>query len=255
MLGTIFSSHVAATLASTMASSGVSFAAAATQPLSAELLAAMAPALRHAYSEAFTQALDRVLLVAAGVAGVGFILSWFIPEAPLRESVAAASSSVGKEAGEAFSMPAPSGDELLHGVAIIANRDVQRAYIQGIVSRAGVDLTPSAAWLLLRLQEEPALDIRELSRRNGLSYERLEAGLTQLRERRYLEAGTGRRSASFADARRPRDLRAPGHRAARAVGSAPRRLAPGAEAATRRRLATSCARAGAAALGPSFSLT
>ncbi len=128
----------------------------------------MAPALRHAYGEAFTQALDRVLLVAAGVAGVGFILSWFIPEAPLRESVAAASSSVGKEAGEAFSMPAPSGDELLHGVAIIANRDVQRAYIQGIVSRAGVDLTPSAAWLLLRLQEEPALDIRELSRRNGL---------------------------------------------------------------------------------------
>jgi EmrB/QacA subfamily drug resistance transporter len=189
VLGTIFASHVASTLASTMAGTGVSFAGAATQPMSTDVLAAMAPAVRHAYAEAFTHALDRVLLVAAGVAGIGFILSWFIPEAPLRESVAAASSSAGEGAGEAFSMPAPSGDELLHGVAIIANRDVQRAYIQGIVSRAGVDVTPAAAWLLLRLHDEPALDIRELSRRNGLSYERLEAGLTQLRERRYLEAG------------------------------------------------------------------
>ena len=142
--------------------------------------------------DAFTAALDRVLFVAAIAAACGFVLAWFIPEAPLRESVAAASSSVGKDAGDAFSMPSVQGDELLRGVAIIANRDVQRQYVEGIVKRAGVDLTPAAASLLLRIHEEPDLDIRELSRRNGLSYERLHAGLSLLRDRGYLDTEDNR---------------------------------------------------------------
>ena len=101
------------------------------------------------------------------------------------------SASVGNEAGGAFALPDDFGDELLRGVAIIANRDVQRAYIESIVRRAGVSLMPASAWLLLRFEEDPALDIGELSRRNGLSRQRLQAGLDELLSRGYLTSGTG----------------------------------------------------------------
>ena len=88
-------------------------------------------------------------------------------------------------------MPAVSGDEFLRGVSIIANRDVQRAYIEPIVRRAGVDLMPVSAWLLLRFEEDPNLDIDELSRRNGLSRERLHSGLDELVSRGYVAHAAG----------------------------------------------------------------
>jgi EmrB/QacA subfamily drug resistance transporter len=185
VLGTIFSARIAAS----MAAANGSQAAVAPAPttLTAEALAAMPPDVHLAFVNAFTNALDQVLLVAACVAGVGFVLSWFIPEAPLRQSVAAAASSPGKDAGEALAMPAASGDELLRGVSIIANRDVQRAYIESIVRQAGVHLMPVSAWLLLRYEEEPTLQVGELARHNGLSRERLQAGVDELMARGYLE--------------------------------------------------------------------
>jgi DNA-binding MarR family transcriptional regulator len=78
--------------------------------------------------------------------------------------------------------------ELLRGLAILADRDVQRSYIAGIVSRAGVDLAPAAAWLLLRIEEEPALDIRTLAERYSVPLDRLQQALTDLRTRGYVAA-------------------------------------------------------------------
>ncbi len=190
VLGTIFATRVASSMAAAAGGDQHRFAAAPVT-LTAESLAAMPPEVHQAFIGAFTNALDQILLVAAFVAGCGFVLSWFIPEAPLRKSVAAAASSPGKDAGEALSMPAVSGDELLRGVSIIANRDVQRAYIESIVRRAGVDLMPVSAWLLLRFEEDPSLDIDELSRRNGLSRERLQSGLDELVSRGYVAHAAG----------------------------------------------------------------
>ena len=113
-----------------------------------------------------------------------------MPEQPLREVVAAASASIGQEAGDAFPMPSPDDRalELLRGLAIVADRDVQRAYIQGLVTAAGLDLIPAAAWLLLRLEAEPGADPRELGRRHGIPADRIEAGLTELRARKLIES-------------------------------------------------------------------
>ena len=187
VLGTVFASGVARTLAVALpaANSGAAFP---STNLSARLLATLPPEIHHAYMEAFTQSLTTVFEVAAVVAGVGFLLTWIMPERPLRETVAAATSSVGEEAGETFPMPLPddSADELLRGLSILADRAVQRAYIAAVTREAGLDLIPAAAWLLLRISDEPDTDIRELSRRNGLRLERLAAGLDQLRERGYV---------------------------------------------------------------------
>jgi hypothetical protein len=156
--------------------------------LSPDALSGLAPDVHRVYMAAFTNALGTVFEVAAVVVLCGFVLAWLIPQHPLRETVAAASSSVGHEAGEAFAMP-DTGDAdggLLRGLAILANRDLQRAYIASLVNDAGLNLLPAAAWLLGRIHEQPSTDIRVLSRQNGVPLDRLEAGLAQLRDQQLI---------------------------------------------------------------------
>jgi MFS family permease len=195
VLGAIFSARFTSLVAAVPGAPALAAPGGAPQ-LSAEMLASLPPAVHQAYLAAMTAGLGSLLAVAAGVAALGFITTWFMPEAPLRETVGAAASEMGQEAGEAFSMPS-AGDasmELLRGLAILANRDVQRAYIEGLARRAGLDLTAPAAWLLLRLEEDPAIDLDELSRRHGFARDRLAAGVALLRERGYIsEAGGGER--------------------------------------------------------------
>jgi EmrB/QacA subfamily drug resistance transporter len=131
---------------------------------------------------AVTDATATVFRAAAVVAAVGFVLTWMIPALPLRETVAAASAGVGRDAGEAFAM-APTGDpaaELLRGLAILADRDVQRAYVRGLVERAGLTLDVPAAWLLLRAADHQGTDVATLARHEGVALERAADGLAEL---------------------------------------------------------------------------
>jgi EmrB/QacA subfamily drug resistance transporter len=176
VLGTVFGRHVAATLA---AASGP---AVGLSDLTVARLHALPPALAVRYLDAITSGMGLVFAVAAGVALAGFALAWLIPERPLRETVAAASGSAGQEAGDAFAM-ARTGDasmELLRGLSALADRDARRAYLQGIARRAGLDLGPAAAWLLLRWAEEPGVPLMALARRYHVEVARLTPGLNEL---------------------------------------------------------------------------
>jgi MFS family permease len=142
---------------------------------------------------ALTGALARVFIVAAAVSVAGFILSWLVPELPLRETVAAASSSVGQEAAEAFSMPVADdrSGELLRGLAVLADRDVQRAHIEGIAREAGVDLPPLHVFLLLRLAENPQTNLAQLASTYAIEPQRVADAVADLRGRGLLIADTG----------------------------------------------------------------
>jgi EmrB/QacA subfamily drug resistance transporter len=142
---------------------------------------------------AIAEAMHRVFLVAALVAGAGALLTWFIPERPLRETVAASASDVGHETGEAFALPAASQSEdaLARALSLIASRDVRRAYVEGIVRRAGVELMPISAWLLIRLGEDPLADLEALAAAQGITRERVSEGLAELRARGLIEQGPG----------------------------------------------------------------
>jgi EmrB/QacA subfamily drug resistance transporter len=106
--------------------------------LTPQALAAMDPALRAVYAGAFTHSLGTVFLVATLIAVAGFLLSWLLPERPLRQTIAAAAADAGLDAGEAFPMPSDSDSatEVLRGLAILADRDIQRRYIERLVTRA-----------------------------------------------------------------------------------------------------------------------
>ncbi len=107
--------------------------------------------IHDAYLTAFTNALSTVFIVAACVAAVAFVLSWLLEQRPLRETVAAASTGI----GETFAMPKPTDSlaEASRAMSVLIGREGRRALVAGLCERAGVDLTPAAAWLLVRLSE------------------------------------------------------------------------------------------------------
>jgi hypothetical protein len=196
ILGAIFASRLAANLATLLPGGG---AGAAAHNMSVQALQRLPASARAAYAEAFTTSLDTVFLVATVVCAIGFVLCWFIPERPLRATVAASARDAGNEAGEAFARPADEDATAAHifaALSSLADRDVQRQHIMRIVERAGETLTPLAAWLLVQIDRNPDYDPFELARKRAIPADRVEAALTELRARRLIAdskaATTGR---------------------------------------------------------------
>jgi hypothetical protein len=128
-------------------------------------------------------ALDTVFSLAAAIAFLGFLLSLFLPERRLRETIAAATEAdIGGDIGQAFAMPqtADSRAQLMRGLAVLADRDVRRNYVAAIVERAGVDLSPGAAWLLVQIEREPNVNIQDLGRKGKADPVKLQHSKTEL---------------------------------------------------------------------------
>ena len=150
--------------------------------ISAERLTRLAPEVRVAYLQAFSSSLETVFFAAAAITFIGFLLTWLLPEKPLRQTLAAAEKDIGGEMGQAFALPTgtDSAPHLLRGLALFADRDVRRRYIESIVSRAGVDLSPAAAWLLVKIESEPQIDLTALSRKHAVEMSILQGGIDEL---------------------------------------------------------------------------
>jgi EmrB/QacA subfamily drug resistance transporter len=146
------------------------------------------PAAQHdAYVGAFTDALNLVFLVAAAVVVVAFLLSWLIEERPLRSTVA---SSAG--VGESFAAPGDTDSlrEISRGLMRSAGRERTLEMLGGVAARAGIDLSPGAAWLAMRAgsPDAPAdiVDLRNLPR---VDPDGFDAALAQLRDAGYVDDG------------------------------------------------------------------
>lgn len=180
VLGAIFAARLAVHLDAVLPAG----AATGTGGLSPEIVAHMDPALRAIYADAFTASLSTVFAVAALIALVGFAIAWLLPERALRETIAAASTADGTgQVGVAFGMPIDDAilPRLLRALSAVADRDVKRRFIVGIIERAGLQLTAPAAWLLVRLDEDPALDPVALGATQGVDAARMRQALDELR--------------------------------------------------------------------------
>jgi EmrB/QacA subfamily drug resistance transporter len=193
ILGAVFAAQLSANLARALPA-GMSTSAAARN-MSVQALLQLPPVARVAYAEAFTSALDTVFLVATIVCGIAFFLTWFLPERPLRATVAAAAGEAGNEAGEAFGRPADEdavAAQIYAALSSLADRDVQRQHIARIVERAGETLSPLAAWLLVQIERHPDYDPYELARNRAIPSERVTAALEELRSRHLIaDKGAG----------------------------------------------------------------
>lgn len=186
-LGAVFAARLAANLSRLLPSvaEGAGLGAGANP----QTLAQLPAPVRAAYAQAFTASLGTVFLVATAVALLGFLLTWLLPERPLRETIAAATEGdVGGDVGQAFAMPTGT-DPLVHvqrGLSVLADRDERRRYVERIVARAGVDLSPAAAWLLGRLEKDSGIDPASLARAHRIESDRINAALAELLEQRLI---------------------------------------------------------------------
>jgi EmrB/QacA subfamily drug resistance transporter len=149
ILGSIFSNRLAAELTSTLPRSGTG-ALGNVSSLNPAALKRLPVPIHDAYLTAFTNALSTVFIVAACVAAVAFLLSWALEQRPLRETITASTGLT-----ESFAVPRPTDSlaEASRAMSVLIGREGRRALVARLCERAGVDLSPAAAWLVVRLQE------------------------------------------------------------------------------------------------------
>jgi EmrB/QacA subfamily drug resistance transporter len=143
---------------------------------------------QHAYEQAYVDALTPVFAVAAGVALLGFAVSWMLEEHPLR---AAAATSRGL--GDSLAVPksADSLAELERSLAMCTSLEERERFHRSVADRAGVDLSPGATWALVRIDQYGFDRARAIAEQRGVPAERIAAVLAELTDRGLI-AGTER---------------------------------------------------------------
>jgi EmrB/QacA subfamily drug resistance transporter len=177
VLGAIFSNRLSTLLNARLPSRGAGgLRSGGINPAQVD---ALPPPLRAAFVSSFTDALTTVFLVAAAVCAVAFLLTWFIPERPLRRTVETASLD------ETFAPPrdATSMQELTRQVYDLAGLDATRRFLERTAQRAGLDLSPAEAYVLGRAADGLDVDPVRVAEAHGLNPGRLSVGLVGARAR------------------------------------------------------------------------
>jgi EmrB/QacA subfamily drug resistance transporter len=183
VLGAIFSNRLASELASALPTSVTRAVGGGLAHANPATIRRLPPQVHDAYIHAFTNALSLVFLVAACVAAFAFLLSWILPQRPLRETVAAASG-----VGESFAVP-KQGDSLAEAaraLSVAIGREDRRRAVEVLARRAGVDLSAAACWLLVRLSDDPQADIEALCAAYDVPVAVGWSALSELRDRRLI---------------------------------------------------------------------
>jgi EmrB/QacA subfamily drug resistance transporter len=186
VLGAIFSNRLRTELESVLPASALRGSNVGSQVNPREI-ARLPPPLRSDYLHAFTNSLSTVFLVAAAIAIMAFVFSWFIRELPLRETVATA------DMGDTFATPRDTGSlaVIVNKIGRLDRREGARELIRRVAVRAGVDLDPAACWLLARMSEDAPAALDSLAQRSRVEPATLVHARDQLLDRGLLIADPG----------------------------------------------------------------
>ncbi len=167
IFGSIFAnrlaSQIAAALHGVSLPAGVNPAAAEASPA---VLARLPAALRAGILHAYTVSIDTVFLAAVPVAAVGFVLSWFLREVPLRSTAGAADLGEGIGAG---TTERSSVQEVERALCRLADADMRRRGYERLAARAGLDLPGGSCWVLTRLAKQGTVHGEELARQANVT--------------------------------------------------------------------------------------
>jgi hypothetical protein len=194
IFGTIFStqlrSHLTAALITVRAhmSPALAHQIAAGGRLTGAQVHLLPPAVRAAYQQSYVNSLSPVFVMAAGVAALGFVLSLFLPERPLRDTAAA---SAGLEDSLAAPRAADSLAEIERSLTKVTTPEERTAFRQRIAERAGVNISPGAIWALVRIDEHGPARARAMAEEDGIDPARISAVVSELRDRRLVAGEDG----------------------------------------------------------------
>ena len=136
---------------------------------------------------AFTHTIQDVFWLTVPVAAVAFVLSWFLPELPLRRTVLTPDPNQGlaQETGHS------SLDELGLAVTRVAAKENRAALYRTLAARAGLDLPPGATWFCYRLSDWPQDTLEAIADRLGVSPQILEPAVDVLLKKGLVAESTG----------------------------------------------------------------
>jgi EmrB/QacA subfamily drug resistance transporter len=117
----------------------------------AQLDALPAP-IRHVLVVGYAHSLQTVFLVAVPIALVAFALTWMLPEVTLRRTTAV-TDPADTLAPTSIPHTSSSRDEIARALSVLARGENQQDIYRWLVTEAGLELTPAACWLLLRIDD------------------------------------------------------------------------------------------------------
>jgi DNA-binding MarR family transcriptional regulator len=183
VFGAIFANQLAGNLVCKLPP-GASVPSSAANPAVVKQLPAV---LRDPFRIAITDALTTVFLVAAGIAVLAFLLSWVLPEVPLKTTAGAPDPGDGLH-------PARDDDalrEIERALSRLARREERWQLYERLAARAGLDLAPPELWLLARLGERTPLTEGQLGEQLPVDPLEIAAALEQLERRSLVERRDG----------------------------------------------------------------
>jgi EmrB/QacA subfamily drug resistance transporter len=175
-LGAVFANRLAANLARDLPP-GTASAKLSGGALNPAAIARLPAPVHAAFIHGFTGALNTVFEVAAVIAAVAFVLTFFIRQLPLRQTVAA-----GAGVGEAFAPPADASSlaELARELGTLSRREGAHRIIERVAARAGVSLDAEQCWLLARLSRDPGTNPHALAGKYHLDPRAVDGALARL---------------------------------------------------------------------------
>jgi EmrB/QacA subfamily drug resistance transporter len=183
VFGAIFANQLASHLSSALRGRTLpkGLSAASVQSNTAALKALPAD-LRQAILHAYSLALHPVFLTAVPIAGVAFVLAWFLREVPLRTSAGerspasetlrstASAADIGEAMGGAPTNRT-SAQEAERVLSRLSATDLRRFGYAKLARAAGLDLPGGACWILTRLANQGATPGPELAQQAGVTVE------------------------------------------------------------------------------------
>jgi MFS family permease len=162
VFGAIFANQLTGNLAHYLAGTPVPAGFNAEAGASPAALAKLPPAVHDGFIHAYAASLHTVFLSAVPIAGVAFLLTWWLKEVPLRETAAAPDQT---QALAPTAMPAVEepADEVVRALSLLASREDRHRIYTELAAAAGVDLDPRSTWLLYRLDRRPELDLHAVA--------------------------------------------------------------------------------------------
>ncbi|MFI6325495.1 MFS transporter [Nonomuraea sp. NPDC050556] len=119
--------------------------------------------LKADFLHVYADAISSVFTVATPIVFVAFLLSWFIPEEKLRETIKAV--DIGEGIG-ATSAERSSLAEVERGLVRLADADLRKDYYTRLGAMAGLDgVPPQSVWVVARLGGEGWVLANDLARR------------------------------------------------------------------------------------------
>jgi hypothetical protein len=147
IFGSLFANFLAGRIGPAMAASGAPPRAAQ----SPQALHALSPEMAAPIVNAYADSLGTVFLCAVPIAVVGFVVSLFLKEVPLREMDAVSATDL----GEGFGMPSTESPEKILEVAIgRLMRNTPDIRLRSIAGQAGCESDVALLWALIQIYRQ-----------------------------------------------------------------------------------------------------